>query len=363
MGFRCGIVGLANVGKSTIFNALTRAGVPAENYPFCTVDPNVGMVAVPDERLRELADLLGPERVVPTVLDFVDIAGLVRGAHKGEGLGNQFLSHIRAVDAIAHVVRCFDDPDVSHSETTVDPLRDVETVEFELIQKDLETVERRMERASKMLRVGDKQSKQAVELCKKMKSVLEDLRPLRGIELRADDEPLLREMAPLTLKPMFYVANLGEDNLDQPDNPLLDQLSAYAAERGIEVVPFYAKLESEIHELDEDEQGDFIREMGLSESGLSGIIHAGYQILDLVTFYTKVGPELRAWTVPRGTSAPAAAGRIHTDFENGFIKAEVAGFEQLMRAGSEARAKSQGLIRIEGRDYQVADGDVIHFRI
>ncbi len=306
--------------------------------------------------------MLEPGRVVSTVLDFVDIAGLVRGAHQGEGLGNQFLSHIRSTDAIAHVVRCFEDPNVSHPEDSVDPVRDAETVAFELIQKDIETVTRRMEKASKMLRVGDKEAKLTIELCEIMKPHLEELKPLRQLEFKEEHQPIINEMAPLTIKSMFYVANLGEDALDSDSDELLGALQKHAGDEGIGVVPFYAKLEAEICELDKEEQQEFIREMGLEQSGLSGIIHAGYEVLDLITFYTKVGPELRAWTIPTGTSAQKAAGRIHTDFEKGFIKAEVCGFDDFVNAGSEAAARSGALLRQEGKEYLVKDGDVIHFK-
>jgi GTP-binding protein YchF len=362
MGFRLGIVGLANAGKSTIFNALTAIGVPAEAYPFCTVDPNIGKVPVQDERLDKLAELLKPERVVQAVLDFVDIAGLVRGAHKGEGLGNQFLSHIRNVDAIAEVIRCFEDTKISHPEGSLDPVRDAEIIIMELIQKDLEGIDRRLEKARHMLRVGDKKTTIEVGLLERLKSQLEDLKPLRGLAFTEEETPIIKEMAPLTLKQVFYVANLGEESVDAKTHPFLEKLNAHAQQEGLKVVPFWGKLEAEIHELDKEEQDIFLKEMGLKVSGLSEVIRTGYQILDLVTFYTAVGPELRAWVLPRGTTALHAAGKIHTDFEKGFIKAEVASFDDFVRAGSETEARKSGTLRVEGREYIIQDRDVVHFR-
>jgi len=362
MSLQCGIVGLPNVGKSTVFNALTAAGVPAENYPFCTVEPNVGTMAVPDPRFDKLTQLFKPERVVPAMLEFVDIAGLVRGAHKGEGLGNQFLSHIRAVDAIAHVVRCFEDPKVAHPEGTVDPVRDGETIALELIQKDLETVTRRLEKASHMLRVGDKAIQHEVELLNRMKAHLEQLKPLRQMNFVAEDQPVLKELGPLTAKPLFYIGNLGEESLASGNHPYWEKLQAHAQTEGFLAVPFWGKLEAEIRELPEAEQTEFAAEMGLKESGIPGIVRAGYQALGLITFYTKVGPELRAWTIPKSTPAPKAAGKIHTDMEKGFIKAEVIGFKELTKIGSESEARHHGLLRQEGKDYLIQDGDVVHFR-
>ena len=362
MGFQCGIVGLPNVGKSTVFNALTAAGVPAETYPFCTVEPNVGTLAVPDPRLDKLTAMLKPERVVPSVLEFVDIAGLVRGAHQGEGLGNQFLGHIRTVDAIAHVVRCFEDSKVPHPEGTVDPGRDAETIALELIQKDLETVSKRLEKSRHMLRVGDKAIQREVETLEKMKAHLSELKPLRHLAFAAEDQPLLKEMAPLTGKPLFYIANLGEESVAAQDHVFLEKLKQHATAEGFLAVPFWGKLEAEIRELPADEQDAFRQEMGLKESGIPGIVHTGYQALGLITFYTKVGPELRAWTIPKGTPAPQAAGKIHSDMEKGFIKAEVISFKELTRIGSESEARHHGLLRQEGKDYIVQDGDVVHFR-
>jgi len=362
MSLQCGIVGLPNVGKSTVFNALTLAGVPAENYPFCTVEPNVGTLAVPDPRLDKLIALLKPERVVSSVLEFVDIAGLVRNAHQGEGLGNQFLGQIRTVDAIAHVVRCFEDAKVPHPEGAVDPVRDAETVAFELIQKDLETVERRLEKSRHMLRVGDKAISREVETLELMKAHLLELKPLRLRQFAAEDQPLFKEMAPLTGKPLFYIANLGEESVAAQDHAFLEKLKPHAQAEGMLVVAFWGKLEAEIRELAAEEQEAFRQEMGLKESGIPGIVRTGYQALDLITFYTKVGPELRAWTIPRATPAPRAAGKIHSDMEKGFIKAEVISFKELTRIGSESEARHHGLLRQEGKDYLIQDGDVVHFR-
>jgi len=363
MPFSIGIVGLTNAGKSTIFSALTALQVPCEAYPFCTIDPHRGQVPCPDQRLDKLAEIIKPQKVVPAVIEFVDIAGLVKGAHKGEGLGNQFLSEIRAVDAIALVVRCFEDPNVSHPDGSVDPVRDVETVMFELIQKDLETVQRRKEKAEKRLRVGDKQAKLEAELCQKMESALSELKPLRELKFSEDEAPILNEMKPLTAKPVFIIANMGEESLEKESSEHFVKLKDYAQEMGLILVPFYGKLEAEVHQLDPEEQELFLKEMGLERSGLGDIIQAGKDILDLITFYTAVGGvELRSWLIPKGTKAPQAAGKIHTDFEQGFIKAEVVSFNDFIRAGSEQEARKLGLVRVEGKDYEVQDGDIIHFR-
>ena len=362
MPLQCGIVGLPNAGKSTVFNALTAAGVPAESYPFCTVEPNVGALAVPDPRLDKLAHLLKPERVAPALLEFVDIAGLVRGAHKGEGLGNQFLGHIRNVDAVAHVVRCFEDANVSHPDGTADPVRDAETIAFELIQKDIETVTHRLQKSRHLLRVGDKAIQHEVELLTKMKAHLEELKPLRAMTFAAEDQALLKEITPLTLKPLFYIANLGEESLAARTHAFWEKLRGHAQGESAEAVVFWGKLEAEIRELPEAERAEFGKEMGLEHSGIPELVAAGYRALGLITFYTKVGPELRAWPIPRETPAPRAAGKIHTDMEKGFIKAEVIGFKELTKIGGESEARHHGLLRQEGKDYLLQDGDVVHFR-
>ncbi len=362
MPYSIGIVGLTNAGKSTIFSALTSIKVPCEAYPFCTIDPNRGLVAAPDPRLQKLAELIKPEKVLPAAIEFVDIAGLVKGAHKGEGLGNQFLAEIRAVDAIAEVIRCFENAEVSHPEGSLDPARDAETVLFELMQKDLETAEKRLDKAQKMLRVGEKSAQLEADLCAKMKTALEQLQTLDRLSYHEDELPILREMKPLTMKKRFFIANLGEEALSG-QNLWLQKLEAYAAGKGIKVAPFYGKVEAEVHELDKSEQELFLKEMGIERSGLLEVIRAGREILDLVTFYTAVGgKELRNWLVPRSATAPVAAGKIHTDFESGFIKAEVITFEDFVRLGGEAAARKQGAVRVEGKDYLVQDGDIIHFR-
>ena len=357
-------MGLPNVGKSTLFNALTAAGVAAENYPFCTTDPHVGTVAVPDERLLRLADMLSPEKVVPAMIEFVDIAGLIRGASQGEGMGNEFLDNIRNVEAVAHLVRCFHDPKVSFHEsvTGVDPVRDAAIVEFELVQKDLQWIEKRREKAEKLVRTGDKALKYQVELYDRLMGWLNKEQFVSLLELTEDDLELIKDMGLLTLKSMFYIANLGEESAGEETTECFDKVRAYASERGREAAYFFAKLESEISELPPDERDEFREELGLSREGLDEIVRAGYKALDLVTFYTKVGPELRAWTVKAGTPAPKAAGKIHTDFEKGFIKAEVASFDDFVAAGSEAEARKRAVLRQEGKEYLVRDGDVVHFK-
>jgi len=363
MPYSVGIVGLTNAGKSTIFNALTALQVPCEPYPFCTIDPHRGQVPVPDPRLDQLAELVNPERVIPDVIEFVDIAGLVRGAHKGEGLGNQFLAEIRPVDAIALVIRCFENPEVAHPEGSINPLRDLETVFFELVQKDLETTLRRKEKAEKRLRVGDKKAQQETELCEKMIQALEELKPLSELEFNEEEKKILNEMKPLTLKPFFIIANLGEEQIEEAETPYLKELRQYVKDNGFLLVEFYGKIEAEVHELEKEEQELFLKEMGLKESGLNAVINMGKQVLDLITFFTAVGgKELRSWLIPRGTSALKSAGRIHSDFEQGFIKAEVISFDDFIRAGGEQGARKLGLVRVEGKDYLVQDGDVIHFR-
>jgi len=363
MSYSIGIVGLANAGKSTVFNALTALQVPCESYPFCTIDPNVGQVPVPDPRLNQLAKIVKPEKVVPAIIEFVDIAGLVKGAHKGEGLGNQFLSEIRGTDAIAEVVRCFENPEVAHPEGSIDPVRDAETVLFELIQKDLENTRARLDKARHRAEVGEKEAKLEAELCEKMLKALEQLTPLSKLEFSAEEETVLREIRPLTLKKRFFVANLGEEAIAKDNYKYLAQLSGYAEKHGIKLVPFFGKVEAEVQSLDKGEQELFLKEMGIEQPGLVEVIKAGKEVLDLITFYTVVGGrELRNWLVPRGTSAPQAAGKIHTDFEQGFIKAEVMTFRDFIKSGGEHEARKLGAVRLEGKEYLVQDGDIIHFK-
>ena len=360
MGFKCGIVGLPNVGKSTLFNALTAAQIAAENYPFCTIEPNVGVVPVPDKRLTAIAGIVEPERVVPTTMQFVDIAGLVQGASQGEGLGNQFLAHIRETDAIAQVVRCFEDPDIAHVSGRVDPVADVETINTELALADLETTERALERAMRLAKAGAKEARSRVQALERIRDHLGEGRLVRTLDLDEADQALVRELHLLTAKPMLYVANVSEEGFD--DNPHLDALRAYAAAQGAEVIPVSAAMEAEIAQLEEADRQEFLEAIGLQEPGLDRLIRAGYRLLGLLTFFTAGPKEVRAWTVRRGATAPEAAGRIHTDFEKGFIRAEVVAYEDFVRYGGEHGAKEAGKWRLEGRDYVIQEGDVVHFR-
>ncbi len=361
---KLGIVGLPNVGKSTLFNSLTKAGAESANYPFCTIDPNVGIVAVPDERLKLLGDMYQSKKVTPAVIEFVDIAGLVKGASKGEGLGNQFLSNIREVDAIVHVVRCFEDTNVIHVDGSVDPLRDIETINLELIFSDLEVLERRLSKVSKAARM-DKTCAKELALLERVKAHLESGRMAKTIETEDEEEPgLLREYNLLTYKPVIYAANVAEEDLadDGASNEKVAQVQKFAGEENSEVFVICAQIEQEISELDDDEKAMFLEELGLSESGLEKLIKASYRILGLMSFLTAGEDETRAWTIKIGTKAPQAAGKIHSDFERGFIKAEVVNYRDLLEQGSLAAAREKGLVGMEGKDYVVRDGDVILFR-
>ena len=360
MGIKCGIVGLPNVGKSTLFNALTRAQIPAENYPFCTIDPNVGIVPVPDPRLDALAGIANPERILPTTVEFVDIAGIVKGAAQGEGLGNKFLAHIREVDAITHVVRCFEDADVIHVAGRVSPLADIETINTELALADLDTAEKGLARAEKAAKTQDKEAIRARDVIRRVRDSLNEGRPARAIPLDDQERVIVRELQLLTMKPVLYVANVNESGFR--DNPLLKAVEDLAATEGAQVVSVCAAIEAEIAQLEDADRADFLRELGLEEPGLNRVIRAGYTLLGLHTYFT-VGPkEVRAWTIRKGYTAPQAAGVIHTDFERGFIRAEVIAYADYIAGRGEAGAKEAGRLRLEGKEYVVQEGDVMHFR-
>ena len=360
MGFNCGIVGLPNVGKSTLFNALTKAGIGAENFPFCTIEPNAGVVAMPDPRLTKLSEIVKPQKTIATTMEFVDIAGLVAGASKGEGLGNQFLANIRQTDAIAHVVRCFEDENVIHVANRIDPASDIEVINTELALADMDTVERAIRRVQRVAKSGDKHAKAQLDAFEKLLPVLNEGKPVRGMGLSDDERGLIRELCLLTIKPTMYIANVAEDGFE--NNPHLDQVRAIAESEKAVVVPICSKLEAEIAELEDEEKADFLGEMGMDEPGLDRVIRAGYRLLDLQTYFTAGVKEVRAWTVNVGATAPQAAGVIHTDFEKGFIRAEIVGYEDFVRHNGEQGAKEAGKWRLEGKEYIVQDGDVIHFR-
>lgn len=362
---KLGIVGLPNVGKSTLFNAITKAGAESANYPFCTIEPNVGVVSVPDERLDVLAEMNKSAKVVPAIIEFVDIAGLVKGASRGEGLGNKFLSHIREVDAIVHVVRCFEDKNIVHVDGSVDSIRDVETIELELIFADIESVEKRIDRAKKSAKGGDKKFLAEADFFERVKKHLEGENPVRTMEMSDDEKEYMRDMFLLTTKPVIFAANVSEDELSGgfSENDNYNKLKDYAEKRGCEIIPVSARIEEEISQLDDSEKAEYLDALGICESGLDRLIRASYRLLGLISYLTSGEPETRAWTIKKGTKAPQAAGKIHSDFERGFIRAEVVSYDDLVACGNMVNAREKGLVRSEGKDYVMKDGDVVLFRI
>jgi GTP-binding protein YchF len=360
MGFKCGIVGLPNVGKSTLFNALTRAQIAAENYPFCTIDPNVGVVPVPDPRLDALAGIVKPQKIIPTTMEFVDIAGLVAGASKGEGLGNQFLAHIRETDAIAHVVRCFENDDIVHVAGKVNPINDIEVIDTELLLADMDTIDKALTRTARSAKSGEKDAVARAKLLEALKAHVDGGNPARTLKLTDEQRPLMKEYGLITAKPVMFIANVNEDGFE--NNPHLQSLQEHASKHGAQVVAICAAIEAEIMQLEETERQEFLKDMGMQEPGLNRVIRAGYSLLGLQTFFTAGEKEVRAWTVKAGATAPQGAGRIHTDFEKGFIRAEVVAYEDYIKHCGEQGARDAGKWRLEGKEYLMQEGDVVHFR-